>query len=219
MAEFNLEEYLTSSGRGRQVITFKKKQRVFGPGDPADSVYYIIRGLVLVSSVSSAGKEMAAAIVGTGGLLDELAILGRRTRNLGAVALVDSRLMKIKVEEIHLSLTESVFAHFFWRKVLQSSERNQQQALEQKESFGKTRLARCLLDLAKHDSAAEYLVLPRISHDILAQLVGATRQRVTTWMNEFRAEGWIQYNGGLRVHASLVNALVTEKKRSAQMDR
>lgn len=208
--EFDLDDYLTQEGRGRQIVVCKKREQIFGPTDPADSIFYVIKGRALIYDFGGAGVETADSIAGKGALLDILALDSKPTRGLSAKALVECRLMKIQVEEVHAMQSEPVFSKFITAKLLEACRRSQARYRERNSHSTPTRLARLLLDLAKQ---GEYLVLHGISHEILGQLVGAGRQTVTSYMNEFRQNGWVEYNGGLKVYASLANALEPGKKK------
>ena len=208
---FDPEALLRQIGAGRRLAQFQKKQVIFSQGDAADSVYFIQKGRVRLSIVSKQGKEATLALMGAGDFVGEECVAASQpTRLTTATAISDCLALRIKKRTmIALLKTEHAFSDMFVSFLLARNARFQEDLTDQLFNSSEKRLARVLLQLSQFgkDGAPE-TVLPRISQEMLAEMVGTTRARVSFFMNRFRKMGFIHYNGGLQVHSSLLNVVL-----------
>jgi CRP-like cAMP-binding protein len=179
-------------------------------GDPAGAVFYVQKGKVKVAVLSKGGKEAVLAILGPDQFFGEESLNGQLTHVTTAAALTDCSIMRIEksamVEVLH---REPKFSEYFIAFLLHRSARVQEDLVDQLFNSSEKRLARILLLLANFgkDDPPEHVV-PQISQEVLAEMVGTTRSRVSSFMNKFRRLGFIDYNGGLQVHSSLLNVVL-----------
>src|SRR3990172_11769299 len=207
---FDLKAFLARGGDGRPIVEFRKQQTVFAQGDPADAVFYILKGKVKLTVLSRQGKEAVIALLETGNFFGEGCLAGQRLRMATATATTDSSVVRLeKKTMIRLMHDEPRLSKPFMSYMLSRNVRIEDDLLER--LFGSTeqRLARTLLLLAHagKDREAENVV-QKISQETLAELIGTTRARVSFYMNRFRQLGLIEYKGGLRVHSSLLNIVL-----------
>lgn len=209
--KFDLETFLEDAGLGRTLVEVKKNQILFSQGDPADTVFYIKKGNVRITVVSQHGKEATVALLQNGDFAGESCVAAaERIRMVTATALTRCTLMRIeKKEMVRVLHEEREFADVFVSFLLARNARIQADLVDQLFNSSEKRLARILLLLAHFGKeGTPEAVVPKISQEILAEMIGTTRSRVNFFMNRFRKLGFIDYNGGLEVHSSLLNVIL-----------
>lgn len=208
---FAVEAFLTQNGLGRKIIDLKKNIAIFAQGDVADSVFYIQKGKVKLTVVSKRGKEATIALLGIGDFVGEECIAAIQPQRMAtATALTPATVLRIDRQEIVRVLgNEKAFSEVFVTYLLARNVRIQEDLIDQLFNSSEKRLARALLLLARFgkESTPE-MVIPKISQETLAEMVGTTRSRVSFFMNRFRKLGFIEYNGELSVHSSLLNVVL-----------
>jgi CRP-like cAMP-binding protein len=203
--------FLEETGLGRTLVDLKKNQVLFSQGDPADAVFYIQKGNVKLTVVSERGKEATVALLDAGNFVGEPCVAAaQRVRMATATALTRSTLLRIeKKEMIRVLHEEHAFADLFVAFLLARNVRIQADLVDQLFNSSEKRLARVLLLLAHFGKESKpQSVIPKISQEVLAEMIGTTRSRVNFFMNRFRKLGFIEYNGGLEVHSSLLNVIL-----------
>jgi CRP/FNR family cyclic AMP-dependent transcriptional regulator len=202
--------FLAKVGRGRTLADYRKNQRVFSQGDPADAIFYIQTGKVKLTVVSQQGKEAVVAILGEGDFFGEGCLAGQPIRMASAAAMSESSIMRLeKSSVVHLLHNEPSFSELFLHYLLSRNIRIEEDLVDQLFNSSEKRLARVLLLLANFGKEGKpEPVIAKISQETLAEIVGTTRSRVSFFMNRFRKLGFIQYNGGLHVHSSLLNVVL-----------
>jgi CRP-like cAMP-binding protein len=208
--EFDPKVFLATIGDGRKLVPVLKKQMIFAQGDPADAVFYIQKGKVRLTVVSKAGKEATIGIVSEGNFFGEGSLAGQLQRMGSAAAMTDCELLRVdKKAMINALHREHAFSDLFVAYLLARNIRYEEDLVDQLFNSSEKRLARILLLLAHFgkDGIPE-TVVPKISQETLAEMVGTTRSRVSFFMNRFRKLGFIHYNGGLEVHSSLLNVVL-----------
>jgi CRP/FNR family transcriptional regulator, cyclic AMP receptor protein len=207
---FDIQEYLSNAGVSRRIANFRKGQVIFSQHDPCDSVLYIQSGNAKVTVVNPKGKEAVLALLGPGDFLGEGCIVGNPVRMVTATAMaaIEATLIE-KKELIRVLHDEREFARTFIQYMLERNIKIEADLVDQLFNSSEKRLARALLILARYGKEGEpETVMARISQETLAELVGTTRSRVNFFMNKFRRQGFIHYNGGLQVHSSLLNVVL-----------
>lgn len=208
---FAVEAFLAQNGLGRKIIDLKKNIAIFAQGDVADSVFYIQKGKVKLTVVSKRGKEATIALLGIGDFVGEECIAAIQPQRMAtATALTPATVLRIDRQEIVRVLSkEKAFSEVFVTYLLARNVRIQEDLIDQLFNSSEKRLARALLLLARFgkESTPE-MVIPKISQETLAEMVGTTRSRVSFFMNRFRKLGFIEYNGELSVHGSLLNVVL-----------
>jgi CRP/FNR family transcriptional regulator, cyclic AMP receptor protein len=209
---FDLREYLDSAGVSRKVVRFAAGARIFSQGVPATSVFYIQSGRVKLSIVSAAGKEAVIAILGPRDFFGEGCLAGQPRRMGTATAVGPVVVLRIGRGEMMRTLHEQqALSDRFIAHMLERNIRIEEDLVDQLFNSSEKRLARTLLLLARYgDDAAQPRVLPKLSQETLAEMVGTTRSRVNFFMNKFRKLGFIEYNGGLRINAALLSVVLHE---------
>ena len=208
--EFNPVTFLATIGRGRKSLTVPKKKIIFAQGDRADAIFYVQKGKVKLTVVSKSGREATLGILNQGNFFGEGALAGQTVRMGFAVTITDCQLLRIEKKAMMLALhREHTFSDMFVAYLLERNIRYQEDLVDQLFNSSEKRLARILLLLAHFgkDGVPENVV-PKISQETLAEMVGTTRSRVSFFMNRFRKLGFIHYNGGLKVHSSLLNVVL-----------
>ena len=208
---FDPDAFLENTGVGRTLIDLKKNQVLFSQGEPADAVFYIRKGNLKLSVVSQRGKEATVALLESGNFVGESCIAAsERFRMVTARALNRCTLMRIEREEmIRVLHEEHAFSDVFVSFLLERNVRIQEDLVDQLFNSSEKRLARILLLLAHFGKETKpENVIPKISQEVLAEMVGTTRSRVNFFMNRFRKLGFIEYNGELEVHSSLLNVIL-----------
>jgi CRP/FNR family cyclic AMP-dependent transcriptional regulator len=208
---FDASAFLAGAGLGRRIIQLKPKQAFFSQGGPADSIYYLQRGRAKLTVVSQNGKEATIMLLTTGDFIGEesLATMGER-RMTSATAITACKALEIEREEmVRLMHEEQSFSDVFLRFLLVRSMRTQADLIDQLFNSSEKRLARILLLLAEFAKPGEpESLIPEITQETLAEMIGTTRSRVSFFMNRFRKLGFIEYNGRIRVHRSLLNVVL-----------
>jgi len=211
---FDPDTFLATIGGGRKSLTVPRKQGIFNQGDAADAVFYIHKGKVRLSVVSKIGKEATIAILGDGNFFGEGALAGQAFRMGSAAAMTDCQLLRIEKKAMMAALhREHAFSDMFVAYLLARNIRYEEDLIDQLFNSSEKRLARVLLMLAHFGKeGVPETVVPRISQETLAEMVGTTRSRVSFFMNRFRKLGFIHYaggeEGGLQVHSSLLNVVL-----------
>jgi CRP/FNR family transcriptional regulator, cyclic AMP receptor protein len=208
---FDPNAFLAQSGLGRKIVDLKKKQTVFSQGDPADAVFYIQHGRIRLSVISSRGKEATIALLGGGDFLGEECIASSHLLRMAtATAIAESAVLMIERKEMVRALHEQgSLSDIFVAHLLSRNLRVQEDLVDQLFNSSEKRLARALLLLAQFGKeGAPEVVVPKISQEVLAEMVGTTRARVNFFMNRFRKLGFIDYNGKLLIHRSLLSVVL-----------
>jgi CRP-like cAMP-binding protein len=207
---FDPQEFLASTDGGRSVARYRRGQSVFQQGDAADAVFYIQKGKVQITVVSAQGKEGVIGIMEAGDFIGESCLTGQPLRLATATAFADSEILKIEKEAMIRVLQEQPsFSGLFMAYLLTRNTAIEEDLVDQLFNSSEKRLARVLLQLAHFGKDGQLEpVIPEINQEILAARVGTTRSRINFFMNKFRDLGLIEYNGGLKVHSSLLNVIV-----------
>jgi len=207
--EFNPETLLAVIG-GRKAMLFPKKHTIFAQGDPADAVFYLQTGKIKLTVVSKTGKEATIGILSDKSFFGEGSLAGQALRMGTATAMTDCELLRIDKRAMMTALhREHAFSDMFVAYLLARNIRYEEDLVDQLFNSSEKRLARVLLLLARFGKeGVPETVVPRISQETLAEMVGTTRSRVSFFMNRFRKLGFIHYNGGLQVHSSLLNVVL-----------
>jgi CRP/FNR family transcriptional regulator, cyclic AMP receptor protein len=209
---FDVRKFLTSIGSGRKIVQVKKKQRIYAQGALCDAVFYIQKGKVKLTVVSKTGKEATIAIMNPGEFFGEGGLAGQPRRMGSAEAMEECEIMRIEKEAMLLALhRENKLSDMFVAYLLGRNIRYEADLTDQLFNSSEKRLARILLLLAHFGQERKPdKVIPRISQETLAEMVGTTRSRVSFFMNKFRRMGFIHYNGELQIHSSLLNVILHE---------
>jgi len=208
---FDPRQFLATIGAGRKVVTFPKKQAIFAQGDAADAVFYIQDGKVRLTVVSKAGKEATLGILNEGEFFGEGGLAGQPLRMGSATAMTDCELLRIDKKAMMLALhREHTFSDLFVTYLLARNIRYEEDLVDQLFNSSEKRLARILLLLARFGKeGVPETVIPKISQETLAEMIGTTRSRVSFFMNRFRNLGFLDYGAdGLQVHSSLLNIVL-----------
>jgi len=214
---FDAKAFLTKIGTGRSVSVYRKKQVVFVQGDPADAVFYVERGQIKLTVVSEQGKSAIVAMLGRGDFFGEGCLAGQSVRMATAAAVTEVSVVRVdRHAMIRLLHERASFSERFMSHLLARNVRIEEDLVDQLFNSSEKRLARVLLLLARFgkEGATEPMI-PKISQEVLAEIVGTTRPRINEFMNKFRKLGFIEYNGGLHIHSSLLNVLLHEKPPAA----
>jgi CRP/FNR family transcriptional regulator, cyclic AMP receptor protein len=207
---FDPDTFLATIGEGRKILVVPKKQTIFAQGDEADAIFYIQKGRVRLTVVSKTGKEATIAILDEGNFFGEGALAGQVRRMGSAAAITACEVLRLEKKAMMEALhREHAFSDMFVAYLLSRNIRYQEDLVDQLFNSSEKRLARVLLLLARFgkDGTPE-AIIPNISQETLAEMVGTTRSRVSFFMNRFRELGFIHYNGGLQVHSSLLNIVL-----------
>jgi CRP/FNR family transcriptional regulator, cyclic AMP receptor protein len=209
---FDPHAFLASIGEGRKLVRFGKKQTIFAQGDPSDAVFYVQEVRVRLTVLSGSGKEATIGILDKGEFFGEGCLAGQILRVGAAAAMTDCAVLRIEkkamMRTIHAELT---FSDLFVAHLLQRNIRFQADLVDQLFNSSEKRLARVLLMLAHFGKEGiPQTVVPKMSQETLAEMVGTTRSRVSFFMNRFRKLGFIDYDGGdeLQVHSSLLSVIL-----------
>ena len=210
---FDVEAFLAKADGGKTVRDYAKGTVVFSQGDPAEAVFYIQKGQVSFRVVSEQGKEAVVALLGAGSFFGEACLAGQRLRVETAFAIEECRIMRLeKVSILRLIHEQPEFSEKFIAHLLNRSIRVQADLVDQLFNSSEKRLARLLLLLANFGKEAKpEPMIAQISQETLAQMIGTTRARVSHFMNKFRDLGFIDYNGGILVHSSLLNVVLHDQ--------
>lgn len=206
---FDANLFLTTVGAGRSVVNHKTRAVVFRQGDPADAVFYIEQGRIQLTVVSDEGKEGVVAILGAGDFFGEGCLAGQRLHMASARAMAASTVLRIeKATMIRMLHEQPKLAEMFMAFLLSRNIQIEADLVDQLFNSSERRLARLLLVLANIGKEPRLeTVLPKISQELLASRIGTTRSRINFFMNKFRKLGFIEYNGHLKVHSSLLGVV------------
>ena len=210
---FDPQAFLTNAGIGRTVHSYKPKQAVFSQGERADAVFYLQEGRVRLSVLSKQGKEATIALLAPGDFLGEGCLASDQPVRLAtATAITDCSILKIEKKRMLRTLHEEhELSDLFVAYVVERHNRTQADLVDQLFNSSEKRLARALLILSRFGKeTVPETVHPNVSQETLAEMVGTTRSRVNFFMNKFRKLGFIEYNGGLQVHSSLLSVVLHE---------
>ena len=206
---FNVQGFLKSAGVSSRIVRFAADAVVYAQGAQANSVFYVHEGGVKLSVLSTAGKEAVVAMLGPGDFLGEGCLAGQLLRMGTATAVVRTSLLRIPKRDMIRTLHEhSGFSDRFIAHMLTRNIRIEEDLVDQLFNSSEKRLARTLLLLARYGREDAPRVLPKLSQETLAEMVGTTRSRVNFFMNKFRKLGLIEYNGGLKVNSSLLSVVL-----------
>jgi CRP/FNR family transcriptional regulator, cyclic AMP receptor protein len=207
---FDVEVFLHTVDGGRSVSIYRKNQNVFSQGEPADSVFYIQEGKVKVCVVSERGKEAVVALHGNGDFFGESCLNGHPLRMATVVTVTQCVIMRLdKAAIVRVIHDEPKFSEMFMSYLLSRNSRVEEDLVDQLFNSSEKRLARVLLLMANFGKEGKpEPVIAKISQETLAEMVGTTRSRVSMFMNKFRKLGFIEYNGALEVHNSLLNMVL-----------
>jgi CRP-like cAMP-binding protein len=215
-ARFDPVAFLQTAAKDRIVSVHKKRDIIFRQGDAAESVIYIKSGKVKVTVVSTEGNEAVVAILGADEFLGEGCLIGQQKRLATASAMTNCAVTSVSKAEIQRVIeTEPKFSQFFVTHVLERNARVQEDLVDQLFNSTEKRLARILLLLANFGKEGRpEPVIAKISQETLAEMIGTSRSRVSHFMNKFRRLGFIDYNGHIDVHSSLLSVVLADKTRS-----
>jgi CRP/FNR family cyclic AMP-dependent transcriptional regulator len=209
-AAFDAQAFLDSAGIARRVVQFRANAVIFSQGDPADTVLYMQKGGVQLSVLSETGKQAIVATLGAGDFFGEGALAAQPVRMGTASATVASTVLVIdKHEMVRVLHEQHDFSDRFIAHMLARNVRIEADLVDQLFNSSEKRLARTLLLLARYGKQDEpQHVLPKVSQEALAEMIGTTRSRVNFFMNKFRKLGFIEYNGGLKINGSLLSVVL-----------
>ena len=210
--QFDPAVFLETAAKGRIISTHRKKQIIFAQGDDADAVIYIKKGKVKVTVVSKQGKEAVVAILGADEFLGEGCLIGQPKRLATATAMTECVTMRVeKAEILRVLQDEPAFSQMFISHILARNARVEEDLVDQLFNSTEKRLARVLLLLANFGKEGRpEPIIAKISQETLAEMIGTTRSRVSHFMNKFRQLGFIDYNGHLEVHSSLLSVVLND---------
>ena len=207
---FDVEAFLHSSGVARTLVEYRPASVLYAQGDPADTVFHIQDGRVKLAVVSRTGKEAVVATLGPGDFVGEGALAGHPVRMGTATAMVATTALVIqKAEMLRVLHEQHALSDRFIAYMLSRNIRVEADLVDQLFNQSEKRLARALLLLARYGKVdGPHRVLPKISQEVLAEMIGTTRSRVNFFMNKFRKLGFIEYNGGLTIDTSLLSVVL-----------
>jgi CRP-like cAMP-binding protein len=208
---FNPEAFLTSTGLGRRIVQMKAREAFFSQGSEADSIFYLLKGRAKLTVVSAAGKEATITLLTVGDFVGEESIAGAIGRRLATATAINAcTALKIeRTEMIRVLHEEHALSDLFLKFLLARSMRTQADLVDQLFNSSEKRLARILLLMAEFGKPGEpESLIPKITQETLAEMIGTTRSRVSFFMNRFRKLGFIDYNGRIKVHKSLLNVVL-----------
>jgi CRP/FNR family transcriptional regulator, cyclic AMP receptor protein len=209
---FDAQLFLDSAGVARKIVDYRRSKTLFSQGDLATSVIYIQKGGVKLSVVDPRGRQTVVALLGPGDFLGEGCLTGLRFRMGMATALTPTTVLIIEKKEMirvlhdEVNLSERFIAHLLTKNI-----RIEKDLLDQRLNPIEKRLARALVSLAKHGRQDQHpRILPRVSQETLAEMIGTSRSRVNKFMNKFRKLGFVSYKGTIRIHPSLRSVVLYE---------
>jgi CRP/FNR family cyclic AMP-dependent transcriptional regulator len=198
LSQFDTKTFLSTINGGRKIVVFSKKQAIFAQGDSADAVFYIKEGKIRLTIVSKSGKEATLGILNEGDFIGEGCLTGQTRRLFSATAMSDSTVMRIdKKSMMDVLHREQTFSDMFVAYLLTRNIRYEEDLVDQLFNSSEKRLARILLLLAHFGKEGrQETVIPKMSQEMLAEMIGTTRSRVSVFLNRFRKLGFIDYDGG-----------------------
>src|SRR5213594_3562647 len=207
---FDAQAFLESAGVARKIVEYRRSETIFAQGDPCDSVLYLQKGGVKLSVLSKTGREAVVAMLGPGDFFGEGCLAGQPVRMGSATAITGSTVLLVDKDQMvrllhkQHSLSDRFIAHMLARNI-----RIEEDLVDQLFNSSEKRLARTLLLLARYgEQNVPQRVLPKLSQEVLAEMIGTTRSPVNFFMNKFRKLGFIEYNGGLKINSSLVSVVL-----------
>jgi len=208
---FDPKAFLAAIGKGRKILAFETGETIFAQGDMADAVFYVQQGNIKLTVVSQTGKEATLGVRGEGSFFGEGGLAGQPLRMGSASAMTDCTILRIEKQSMVRALRrEHSFSDLFVAHLLARNIRYEEDLVDQLFNSSEKRLARILLLLAhfgKEDKPEP--VIPKITQESLAEMVGTTRSRVSFFMNRYKKLGFVEYDGtGLKVHSSLLNVVL-----------
>lgn len=207
---FDPSVFLTTAGTGKSSREYRNREKVFSQADPATSVFYIRKGKIKLSVVSQQGKEAVIAVLGAGDFFGEGCLAGQPLRMASATAIAESSILRVEKQlMVRMLHDEPAFSQMFVSYLLTRTIRVEEDLIDHLFNSSEKRLARILLLLANFGKEGKpEPVIAKISQETLAEMVGTTRSRVSYFMNKFRKLGFIEYNGRLEVHSSLLSIVL-----------
>ena len=217
---FDPKSFLAKVGEGRSLSKYRKDRIIFSQGDPADAVFYIQQGQVKVTVVSEQGKEAVVAIQGPDEFCGEGCLAGQQRRMTTAMAMSECEIMRLeKGVIVRILHDEPAFSEMFVARLLARTIRVEEDLVDQLFNSSEKRLARALLLLANFGKEGRpEPIIAKVSQETLAEMIGTTRSRVSHFMNKFRKMGFINYNGTLEVHSSLLNVVLYDQAQIRRQD-
>ena len=212
-AAFDPSAFLSRVGRGRTIAKYRTDQIIFSQGEAADSVFFIERGKLKVTVVSEQGKEAVVAVLGPGQFCGEGCLAGQPRRMATATTITEAEIMRLeKTAVIRVLHDEPAFSEMFVSHLLARNIRVEEDLVDQLFNSSEKRLARALLLLANFGKEGRpEPIIAKISQETLAEMIGTTRSRVSFFMNKFRQLGFIEYNGNMVVHSSLLSVVLHDQ--------
>jgi CRP-like cAMP-binding protein len=212
ISKFNPRDFLSKVGSGRTIADYRKGAAIFTQGETAHCVFYILSGEVKVSVLSEHGREAVVALLGKDEFCGEGCLAGQKQRIATASAMNDCNIMRIEKDAIiHLLNSQPAFSELFVAHLLQRTIRVEEDLVDQLFNSSEKRLARALLLLANFGKEGKpEPIIAKISQETLAEMIGTTRSRVSFFMNKFRKLGFIDYNGRIEVHSSLLSVVLSD---------
>jgi CRP/FNR family transcriptional regulator, cyclic AMP receptor protein len=212
IASFDPDVFLATVNQGRTLSEYRTQQVIFSQGEAADSVFYVMRGKIKIAVTSEQGREAIVTLLGKGEFFGEGCLIAQPLRLATATSMTDATVMRIeKAEMIRVLHAEAAFAEVFIAHVLTRNSRVEADLVDHLFNSSEKRLARTLLLLANFGKeGSPEPIATKISQEMLAEMVGTTRARVSFFMNKFRKLGFIDYNGGLKVHSSLLSVVLRD---------
>jgi CRP-like cAMP-binding protein len=209
---FDVQVFLDSAGVARRIVEYGKSQKIYSQGEPAKNVLYIQKGGIKLSVVNEVGKEAVVAMLGPGDFFGEGGIAGQVVRMGTATAVIPTTLLVIERKEmIRVLHAEHAFSDRFLAYMLSRNIRIEEDLVDQLFNSSEKRLARTLLLLAQYGGKDQpQKKLPKVSQEMLAEMIGTTRSRVNFFMNKFKKLGFIKYNGGIHINSSLLSVVLHE---------
>ncbi len=212
LPRFSVETFLASGGVSTRVAEYRRTEKIYSQGEPAKDVMYIQKGGVKLSVLNELGKEAVVAVLGPGDFFGEGSMAGQSVRMGTASAITPTTLLIIeKKEMIRMLHSEHAFSDRFVAYMLSRNIRIEEDLIDQLFNSSEKRLARTLLLLARYGKQDQpQKIVPKVSQEMLAEMIGTTRSRVNFFMNKFRKLGFVRYNGGLHINSSLLSVVLHE---------
>jgi CRP/FNR family cyclic AMP-dependent transcriptional regulator len=210
LPRFSVENFLASGGMFTRVVQYQKAERIYSQGEPAKDVMYIQKGGVKLSVINELGKEAVVAVLGPGDFFGEGSMAGQSFRMGTASAITPTTLLVIEKKEMMRMLhSEHTVSDRFMAYMLSRNIRIEEDLIDQLFNSSEKRLARTLLLLARYGKQDQpQKIVPKVSQEMLAEMIGTTRSRVNFFMNKFRKLGFVRYNGGLHINSSLLSVIL-----------
>jgi CRP-like cAMP-binding protein len=213
VSSFDPLAFLATVGTARTITQCLKDHAIFSAGEPSDAIFYLQKGRVKLTVTSEQGKEAVLAILGPGNFFGEACLTGQTVRMAAATSMAPCSILRIeKAEMLRVLQEEHALSGLFISHLLSRNMRVEEDLVDQLFNSSEKRLARALLLLAHYGNEGKPdRVVPEVSQQVLAEMIGTTRSRVSFFMNRFRKLGFIKYNGGLQVRSSLLNMVLHER--------